>query len=269
MITNGKITFIGAGNMAEAIVAGMLKQNLIAPANLYVTDISEARLLQLKEKYGVSTSLENASTASASRVVILAVKPQVFPEVWEEIADRLQPDTLVISIMAGIPTQKISGDQPIRVVRVMPNTPALIGEGAAAIAPGSHATKEDLQLAQKIMEAVGVVEEVNETEMDAVTALSGSGPAYVFYLLESMLEAAEKMGLKKEVARTLALATVKGAAQLMDESGEEAAVLRTKVTSKGGTTAAALQTLDEQKVKESIVEALLAAQARSKELARG
>jgi pyrroline-5-carboxylate reductase len=264
-----KITFIGAGNMAEAIVAGILNQKIIDPADLFVTDISEKRLFHFMMKYGVSTSDDNAYPASLSDVVILSVKPQVFPEIWPEIEEALNPDTLVVSIMAGVPSSKIANGKPIRVVRVMPNTPALIGEGAAGIAAGEFATKADLKMAETLMQAVGATVIVEEEELHAVTALSGSGPAYVFYLLEGMLKAAEQMGLEKSLARELALSTVIGAAKLMQETGEDADVLRKKVTSKGGTTAAALQTLDERGVNASIVEALLAAQTRSKELARG
>ena len=255
--------------MAEAIVAGIVENQVIAAADVIVTDISEERLTHFMTKYDVSTSDDNAYPVSLSDVVVLSVKPQVFPAVWPEIEAALKPETLVISIMAGIPSAKIAGDQPIRVVRVMPNTPALIGEGAAGIAAGKFATEADLHIAEKLMAAVGATVIVEEEELHAVTALSGSGPAYVFHLLESMLEAADQMGMEKEIARELALATVIGAAKLMQETGEEADALRKKVTSKGGTTAAAIQTLEERNVKESIVAALLAAQARSKELAHG
>ncbi|MEN7973863.1 MAG: pyrroline-5-carboxylate reductase [Verrucomicrobiota bacterium] len=264
-----KITFIGAGNMAEAIVAGIVKNKMVAPADIFVTDISHARLTHFMMKYDVSTSDDNGYPASKSDVVVLAVKPQIFPEVWEEIEDSLKPDALVVSIMAGIPSSKIEGGKPVRVVRVMPNTPSLVGEGAAGIAAGEFATKGDLKIAEKLMGAVGAAVVVKEEEIDAVTALSGSGPAYVFYLLESMLEAAGQMGLEDGVSRELALATVIGAAKLMQETGEEADVLRKKVTSKGGTTAAALDTMEARGVKDSIVAALFAAQARSRELANG
>ncbi|MEA2069261.1 MAG: pyrroline-5-carboxylate reductase dimerization domain-containing protein, partial [Verrucomicrobiota bacterium] len=192
-----------------------------------------------------------------------------FPEVWPEIEGALKPGALVVSIMAGVPSAKISGGKPIRVVRVMPNTPSLVGEGAAGIAAGEFATDADLAIAEKLMGAVGATVVVQEGEIDAVTALSGSGPAYVFHLLEGMLEAADRMGLEKEVSRELALATVIGAAKLMQETGEDADALRKKVTSKGGTTEAAIHTMEERGVKDSIVAALLAAQARSRELANG
>jgi pyrroline-5-carboxylate reductase len=264
-----KLTFIGAGNMAEAIVAGIVEKQVVASGDICVTDISEARLQQFSEKHGVGTSLDNAEAVAQADVVVLSVKPQIFPEAWQEVEPTLKPDALVISIMAGIPSAKIAGDRPLRVVRVMPNTPALVGAGAAGIAAGEFATEADLEVAQKLMDAVGTAAVVNEEEIDAVTALSGSGPAYVFYLLEGMLEAAGQMGLDNETSRELALATVIGAAKLMQETGEEAGELRAKVTSKGGTTAAAINTMEKLNVKESVIAALLAAQVRSRELANG
>jgi pyrroline-5-carboxylate reductase len=264
-----KITFIGAGNMAEAIVAGIVDQQVVAASDVCVTDISEVRLQHFVEKYGVNTSLDNPAAVAGADVVVLAVKPQIFPSVWPEIAGALKSDALVVSIMAGIPAAKIAGGQPIRVVRVMPNTPALVGEGAAGIASGELATESDLQFVEKLMGAVGMTVVVQEKKIDAVSALSGSGPAYVFYLLEGMLAAADQMGLEKGIARELALATIIGSAKLMQETGEDAEVLRQKVTSKGGSTAAATNTMDERGVKDAIVSALLAAQERGKELANG
>ena len=264
-----KLTFIGAGNMAEAIVAGIVGQGVVEAGDVCVTDIDEDRLAHFVEQYGVGRSTDNAAAAAAADVIVLSVKPQVFPVVWPEIAAAMKPDALVVSIMAGIPSAKIAGDQPTRVVRVMPNTPALVGEGAAGIAAGKFAHDDDLAVAGKLLGAVGVAVRVSEEEIDAVTALSGSGPAYVFYLLEGMLAAAAQMGLEPGVSRELALATVIGAARLMKETGEDADVLRQKVTSKGGTTHAAITTLEKHGVKDAVVAALLAAQARSRELANG
>ena len=255
--------------MAEAIAAGIIERQVVSAGEICMTDISELRLHKLAEKYGVSVSTDNAAAATAADTVVLAVKPQVFPEVWPDVQAALQPGALVISIMAGIPSARIEAGRATRVVRVMPNTPALVGEGASGIAAGTHADGGDLQTAGALLEAVGTAVIVKEKEIDAVTALSGSGPAYVFYLLESMLEAADQMGLKGEVSRELALATVIGAARLMQETGDAPDALRARVTSKGGTTAAAVETLDRRQVKESVVAALLAAQARSRELADG
>jgi len=264
-----KITFIGAGNMAEALVSGIIDKKVSSPDKLTVSDISPERLEYFSDKFGVGTSADNAAAVAEADVAVLAVKPQIFPAVWPELSGGLKPDALVISIMAGVPSAKIADGQPIRVVRVMPNTPSLVGEGAAGIAPGEFATDEDVKVAEMLMKAVGATVVVRESELDAVTALSGSGPAYVFYLLESMLEAAEQLGMEKETARKLALATVSGAAKLMQHTGEDADALRRKVTSKGGTTEAAIRTLEENGVKDSIVAALLAAEQRSKELANG
>ncbi|MCF7816973.1 MAG: pyrroline-5-carboxylate reductase [Kiritimatiellales bacterium] len=264
-----KITFIGAGNMAEAIVAGIVGNTVVTVEDICVTDISKERLEHFESGFGVLISSSNSVAVADADVVVLSVKPQVFPSVWPEIEAALKPDALVVSIMAGIPSTKIANGKPIRVVRVMPNTPSLVGEGAAGIAAGEFATEADLRIAEKMMGAVGVTVIVKEEEIDAVTALSGSGPAYVFYLLEAMLEAADQMGLGKGISRELALATVIGAAKLMQETGEDADVLRKKVTSKGGTTEAAINTMEGRGVKDSIVAALLAAQARSKELAHG
>lgn len=264
-----KITFIGAGNMAEAIVAGIVGNEIVDADDICVTDISVERLEHFESGYGARISSDNAAAVADADVVVLSVKPQVFPSVWPEIESALKADALVVSIMAGIPSAKIAGDKPIRVVRVMPNTPALVGEGAAGIAAGKYATETDLAIAEQLLGAVGVALVVKEAEIDAVTALSGSGPAYVFYLLEGMLAAAEQMGLEKGVARELALATVSGAARLMKETGEDADVLRKKVTSKGGTTEAAINTMENNGVRDAIVQALMAAQTRSRELANG
>jgi pyrroline-5-carboxylate reductase len=265
-----KVVFVGAGNMAEAIVSGMVEGAFCAPEKIIMTDVRPERLADLAKEYGVSTSTDNRVVKNAE-IVLLAVKPQVMADVLNGIAPVLRPETLVISIMAGIPAAKIEAllGGKFRVVRVMPNTPALVGQGASAIAAGTYADEADLAVTETILGCVGLTVRVEESDLDAVTALSGSGPAYVFYLLEGMLAAAEKMGLDKETARKLALKTVEGAARLMDDSGETADVLRAKVTSKGGTTEAAIRSLDESGVKEAVMQALLAAQTRSIELSLG
>ena len=264
-----RITFIGAGNMAEAIFAGIIKTQEVAASHVRVTDISKERLTYLFEQYGVETSMDNPLAVADADVVVLAVKPQIFPSVWPEILDALQSETLVVSVMAGIPSATIADGKPIRIVRVMPNTPALIGMGAAGIAAGEFATEDDLKRAEKLMGAVGMAVRVEEEQLHVVTAVSGSAPAYVFYLLENMLSAAEQMGMEKETARELALATVAGAAELMKQSGEEAEALRNKVTSKGGTTAAAINTMIDRGVGEAVIAAMQACATRSRELANG
>ncbi len=270
MIMESKVVFIGAGNMAEAIVSGMVTGDFCAPEKIIMTDIRSERLSDLESEYAVSTSADNGVVENAE-IVVLAVKPQVMADVLKEIAPILQEETLLISIAAGISCAKIEADLvgDRRVVRVMPNTPALIGKGAAAIAAGTHADEADIEVAEAILQCVGLTVRVEEKDLDAVTALSGSGPAYVFYLLESMLDAAEEFGLEKETARSLALQTVEGAARLMKDTGESAKTLRERVTSKGGTTEAAIHTLNDENVKGAIMKALKAAHDRSVELSNG
>lgn len=263
-----KYGFIGAGNMGEAILAGLLQSGEVTPDEVCASDRSPERLEHLHTRFRVKTSTDNLFAVERADVVVLAIKPQVFPQVWPALAAALSPGVLVVSVMAGIPARRIEGDRSIRVVRVMPNTPALIGAGAAAIAAGTFASAADLRIAHRLMQAVGTVVEVDEADLDAVTALSGSGPAYVFVLLEGMLIAAERMGLAPDTARTLALATLSGAADLMRTTGESAEALREKVTSPHGTTAAALAVLTERGMKAAVIDALLTAQTRSRMLAK-
>jgi pyrroline-5-carboxylate reductase len=266
-IMESKVVFIGAGNMAEAIVSGMVAAEFCAPEKIIMTDVRPGRLADLAAEYGVGTSTDNRVIQNAE-IVLLAVKPQVMPDVLAELKLALRPETLVISIAAGIRTETLEAGMGgrHRVVRVMPNTPALVGQGASALAAGTYADEADLEVAEAILQCVGITVRVDEDELDAVTALSGSGPAYVFYLLEAMLAAAAEAGLNEETARTLALQTVEGAARLMKDTGEEAAVLRAKVTSKGGTTEAAIRSLDASGVKAAVTKALHAAKERSQEL---
>jgi pyrroline-5-carboxylate reductase len=262
-----KVVFVGAGNMAEAIVSGMVASSFCAPEKIVMTDVRADRLADLVDEYGVQTS-ENNQVVENAEIVVLAVKPQMMKDVLAGIAPVLKKETLVISIAAGIPSRSIEQmlGGSVRVVRVMPNTPSLIGKGAAALAAGSLADEADLEVAEAILGCVGITVRVAEDQMDAVTALSGSGPAYVFYLLEAMLAAAKELGLDSDIARTLALQTVEGAASLMRDTGEDAGELRAKVTSKGGTTEAAIHALNNENVKGAIIRALKAAQIRSKEL---
>ena len=270
MIMESKVVFVGAGNMAEAIVSGMVAADFCEPEKIVMTDICPERLSDLEEEYGICTSLDNCVVQNAE-IVVLSVKPQVLPDVLRELAPVLRAETLLISIAAGISCAKMEAalEEGQRVVRVMPNTPALIGQGAAAIAAGTFSDEADLEVTEAILQCVGLTVRAAEKDLDAVTALSGSGPAYVFYLLEALLAAAEEMGLEDKTARALALQTVEGAARLMKDSGESATILRERVTSKGGTTEAAIRTLDKEGVGDSIINALRAARDRSVELSRG
>jgi pyrroline-5-carboxylate reductase len=264
------LAFIGAGNMAEALVKGIAGSGFCPPSAITVTDTRAERLDYFRSAFAVNATHDNLAAAKAADVIVLSVKPQVMSAVLAELKDA-NHKALYVSIAAGTTAATIErglGGQS-RVVRVMPNTPALVGAGASAVCAGSHATDDDVEVTCTLMSSVGLVVRVKEAEMDAVTALSGSGPAYVFHLMEAMLEAAKRMGLEAEAARTLAYATVAGAAKLAQESPDSPGTLRERVTSKGGTTAAALGVMGERGVFDATVDAILAACRRSQELSRG
>ncbi len=263
-----RLVFIGGGNMAEALIRGALAGRVCEATDLTVTDIVQERLDYLHDRYLVKVESDHAEAVRNADIVFLAVKPQSLAEALRAIRPALPDHALVISIVAGVRCSGMEAElgEGQHVVRVMPNTPSLIGMGAAAVAPGAHATDHDVELAMQLMGEVGVVKRVEEDLLDAVTAVSGSGPAYVLYLIESMIESAVNMGLEPDTARELVVQTVEGSARLVRETGEDPRELRQKVTSKGGTTEAAIHTLDEQGVRKRILLALEAARARSKEL---
>jgi pyrroline-5-carboxylate reductase len=268
-----RLGLLGGGNMAEAIIKGVIAAGILRPSELFVTDISEDRRRLLRETYGVEVFEKNGELVSQVDVVLFAVKPQNMPVVLEEIRPVARPEQLFVSICAGTTTAIIEKglESPAhgtpRVVRVMPNTPALISMGMAGMCKGAHASDADIDRARVIFDAVGEVVAVPESMMDAVTALIGSGPAYVFYLIESLIEAARKHGFSDEQARSMVLATVRGAATLAHGSPLPPAQLRRNVTSPGGTTAAGLAVLEERKVKDAFIACVDAAEHRGKELA--
>ncbi len=264
------IGFLGSGNMAEALIKGITTAKVYAPENIFISDIRLERLTYLAKRYSVQTTEDNASLAAKVQTLVLSVKPQNMTEALESIKDAVGTATLVISIAAGIKIANITavlGD--VAVVRVMPNTPALIGEGAAALFANDKA-KPMLEKAKLIFSAVGEAVVVDDEGLiDAVTAVSGSGPAYYFLLMEEMIKAAGQLGLPDDVAKTLVLQTAKGAALLAadaDKRGESPAQLRRKVTSPGGTTEAALKVFAANKFSQLIISALTAASDRSRQL---
>jgi len=266
------IGFIGSGNMAEALIKGITAAKLYEPENVFIADIRPERLDVLAKQYGVIPAKDNADLAGKVDILVLSVKPQNMTEALDSIKDTLGADTLVISIAAGIKTAKIAAVLgEIAVVRVMPNTPALIGAGAAALFANKKA-KPQMQNALDIFSAVGVAVVVEDEDLiDTVTAVSGSGPAYYFLLMEQMIKAAEQLGLAGEVAKKLVLQTAKGAALLAverDKAGETPAQLRQKVTSPGGTTEAALKVFAEAKLSETIIAGITRARDRGRELSR-
>jgi pyrroline-5-carboxylate reductase len=266
----GTIGFIGSGNMAEALIKGIIAAKVYPADNVLVSDIRPERLEYLAGEYSVQPTQNNTALAGGADVVVLSVKPQNMDEVLGEIKGTLKESVLVISIAAGVTTAKIAaalGDVPI--IRVMPNTPALVGEGASALF-SKNATDESMAIALKLFSAVGKAVVVDTEDLiDAVTAVSGSGPAYFFLLMEEMIKAAEKLGLDAGTAKELVLQTAKGAAllaQQADGRGETPAELRRKVTSPGGTTEAALKVFAEKQFSQLVTAALTAARDRSNEL---
>ncbi|WP_136523396.1 pyrroline-5-carboxylate reductase [Geomonas ferrireducens] len=257
--------FIGGGNMAEAIIKGLLAGGVPA-AELAVSEPSEPRRKQLAERYGVQVLSDNVALCRMSDTVILAVKPQVASQVLSHL--EATPDKLFISIMAGVKSAAIEGmlGAGVRVVRVMPNTPALVLEGASAIARGYNATEDDLVLARRIFDLVGTTCVVEEKLLDAVTGVSGSGPAYVLTFIEALSDAGVKHGLTRDVATALAAQTVYGTAKLLLESHEHPAVLKSNVASPGGTTIAAMHSLDRDGFRAATINAVDVCVARSKEL---
>jgi pyrroline-5-carboxylate reductase len=262
------IAFIGGGNMASALIQGLLQRGTTTPERLLVTDVSAESLTALHARHHVAISGDNLR-ACASDVIVLAVKPQVFPTLLPQLAPRLRSESLVISIAAGVPLPAIEAQLPAaRVVRAMPNTPALVSAGATALAAGTRANAADLALAREIFASVGEVVEVPEAQMDAVTSLSGSGPAYVFLLVEALAEAGAQLGLPGETAALLARQTVFGAGQLLQAGTETAGELRRRVTSPGGTTAAGITALEANGFRAAVLACLQAACARGAELGR-
>lgn len=259
---------IGSGNMAEAIIDGAVAAGVLAADKVVSSDPLEERRRSISSRIGITTVMDNLVPAFCPHV-LLAVKPQVIPEVLEQIAGAVQPDAAVISIAAGVTTSfidsKLGGVG--RIIRVMPNTPMLVGAGVSAIAAGPRATVAQIAWCQKLFAACGKTVAVGEEMMDAVTAVSGSGPAYFFYLIEAMIEAGVAEGLDADVATMLAAATCEGAGKLLSVTGEKPDVLRAQVTSPGGTTQRAIETLEAAGVKEALVKAVRAAAARSRELA--
>ena len=268
MFKDRRIAFIGAGNMASALIHGLSSSGVAVREQIVATDVRAEALAELHARHGIVTTPDNGAAASSADLLVLCVKPQVLPAVLSELRGHVAETALVVSIAAGVPTAVIERGlgAGVRVVRAMPNTPALVLAGATAIAAGSAATADDLALARALFASVGVVEEVQEPLLDAVTGLSGSGPAYVFLLVEAMTQAGVQVGLSASTSAALAAQTVYGAAKLLHESGESPEALRRKVTSPGGTTQAGLERLAERGFADVLRDAVERATARAKEL---
>jgi len=267
MLEGKKIGVVGGGKMGGALIEGMISRAMVRASDLTVADTDKNRLEELAKAYGVQVTADNRQAVQGADLVILSVKPQSMAEVLSGLAGATST-ALFISIAAGISTAFIEErlGAGIRVVRVMPNLPALIGEGAAALAPGASAAKADLELARQIFTAVGIAVEVEESLMDAVTGLSGSGPGYAFLIIEALVDAGSRMGLPGDVALKLAAQSLLGAAKLSLRGEKTPAELRGMVTSPGGTTLAGLKVLGEGRLRETLIAAVEAATRRSAEL---
>ncbi len=264
------IGFIGAGNMAEALIKGILQSGTVSPKNLHASDIRDTQLKKLQKTYGIKACRNNTELVSQVKTVVLSVKPQNMEKVLPEVATVITRQHLIISIAAGIATEYIArhlnGEIPI--IRVMPNTPALIQEGASVLSAGSYATETHLKRAQKLFSAVGTTAIVDESLMDAVTGLSGSGPAYVFLFIEALADAGVKAGLPRSVALPLATQTCLGAAKMVSATGMHPGQLKDMVTSPGGTTISGLHKLETGGLRGTVMNAVEAAAARSRELGK-
>lgn len=262
--------FLGAGHMAEALCRSLLRAGLARPGAVLAYDPREERLRLFQGALGVRPAAGPEEVLGAASVVVLAFKPQDLPGALEPIREQFSPRHLLVSILAGVSTRYLEGLLPagVRVVRVMPNLLISAGAGASGVAGGRAATREDVALVRRMFETGGEALVVAEESLDAVTALSGSGPAYFFYFIEALVEGAEAEGLEPATARRLAEATCLGAGKLLLETGGDPAEWRRRVASKGGTTEAALRVLEEAGVREALVRAVAAAARRSRELGR-
>ena len=269
MLRNQTLAVLGAGNIGSALIGGLLRGDDVPAEHIRATRRSETALASLRERFpGVTATTDNEAAVQGADLVIVSVKPQNVAELLADIRPHVEPGTLVLSTLAGVTTRAFVDalGQDLPVVRAMPNTPALVDEGATAIAPGAFATERHVELARAVFEAVGVVESVEEHLMDAVTGLSGSGPAYVFMVIEALTDAGVKQGLRRTISATLAAQTVLGAARLVLETREHPAILKDQVTTPGGTTISAIAELEKHGLRTMLIDAVAVATERSRQL---
>jgi pyrroline-5-carboxylate reductase len=263
-----KIGFLGAGKMASALAKGFIAAKIVSPRQIIASDVMEPARAAFAKEVGVTVTVSNLEVMKFASVLILAVKPDQVPNVLAEIKPAFTEKHLLVSIAAGVTLAKLENALPLkaRVIRVMPNTPALVGAGAAGYALGSHANGEDGDLAQKLLGSVGVAFAVKESLLDAVTGLSGSGPAYVFQIIEALSDGGVAAGLPRSIATQLAAQTLLGAAKMVLETGMHPGALKDMVTSPGGTTIEGLHEMEKGKVRGALMNAVRAATEKSKKL---
>jgi pyrroline-5-carboxylate reductase len=262
------IAFLGAGNMAEALIKGLLRAGTARPESIIATGRRAERLEELKRAYGIRVTQDNLAAAREADIVVLSVKPQAMDKLVIQVAPALDQRKLIISVAAGVPIAALERrlGAGARIIRTMPNTPSLVGAGACALARGEHASEEDLTIASRIFHAVGITTVVEENLLDAVTGLSGSGPAYIFLVIEALSDAGVKVGLPRYTALKLAAQTVLGSAQLLIETNAHPGHLKDQVTSPGGTAIAGLHTLEAGGLRTTLINAVEAATRRAREL---
>jgi pyrroline-5-carboxylate reductase len=263
-----RLGFLGAGNMASAIIKGLLHGKVLPPERVVASDVKAERLEQIHALHGIGTTQDNHRLVAECDVLVLSVKPQTIDKVLTEVGGDVRADQLVVSVAAGVPIEALESRLPkgSRVVRAMPNTPATVQAGATAIAGGAHAHADDLRIARELFEAVGRVVVLDESLIDAVTGLSGSGPAYVMLIIEALADGGVKVGLHRDTALLLAAQTVFGSAQLLLETGEHPGRLKDMVTSPGGTAIAGLHTLESGALRKTLIDAVESASKRAAEL---
>jgi pyrroline-5-carboxylate reductase len=264
----GAIGFLGAGNMAGALILGLIEAGVVKPSSIVASDVREDRLAQLAADHGIRVTLDNRALVRESRILVVAVKPQVVDKVLAGIGRDVRKNTLVVSIAAGVPISAIEARLPkgARVVRSMPNVAALALAGATAIAAGTHATDHDMEAAKALFDAVGRTVILDESLLDAVTGLSGSGPAYVMLIIEALADGGVKVGLHRDTALLLAAQTVFGSTKLLLDTGDHPGRLKDMVTSPGGTAIAGLHTLESGALRKTLIDAVETATLRSAEL---
>ncbi len=270
MLKNRQVGLVGTGNMGEALIKGLLHGHLCRPEQILCSDVRLEKLRMIREKYGVKGTSHNIEVVKQSDIIILAVKPQIMKPVIDEIAKYLDFSKLIISIAAGVPLEAIEScaKKELKLIRVMSNICVSVREGISAIAAGKHALKEDLMLAKTIFDSVGKSLFIEEYLLDAVTGLSGSGPAYIFLIIDALSDAGVKVGLARDDAIILASQTVLGAAKMLIETGEHPGKLKDMVTSPGGTAIAGLHTLEEGGLRTTLINAVEVATQRSEALGK-
>jgi pyrroline-5-carboxylate reductase len=263
-----KVGFLGAGNMARALTKALLQAEMVKPDQILASDISDERLEAISERFGIRTTFDNAEVVKFADILVLSVKPQVVDKVLPTIAENLRLETLIVSIVAGVPLRALEARLPegAKIIRAMPNTPAMVLAGATGVSAGEHASLEDVKVAKEFFKTLGRAVVLDESLIDAVTGLSGSGPAYVMLMIEALADGGVKVGLHRETALMLAAQTVYGSAKLLLETGEHPGRLKDMVTSPGGTAIAGLHTLESGGLRRTLMDAVESATQRAGEL---